>query len=200
MVRKLPITHPRAPNILLRMKIQSELYGNIQKYRIKCYTITHLTTTGIEPLFAVAYKRRYLTDGTKWKYEYVVDATADLLIKEYGLDPDKIETAYKLSHDYEKRIKFQADIQDYVDMSISSTINLPAWGTKGNTEQDVPKFATILSKYAPRLRGFTCYPDGSRGGQPLTEVSYEEAIKHKGVVFEENDICLIGGKGGACGV
>ena len=144
------------------------------------------TTTGIEPLFAVAYKRRYLTDGTKWKYEYVVDTTADQLIKEYGLDPSKIETAYGLSHDYEKRIKFQADIQDYVDMSISSTINLPAWGTKDNNESLVSTFASTLSKYAPRLRGFTCYPDGSRGGQPLTEVPYEEAIKHKGIVYDEN--------------
>ena len=144
------------------------------------------TTTGIEPLFAVAYKRRYLTDGTKWKYEYVVDTTADQLIREYGLDPNKIQTAYGLSHDYEKRIKFQADIQDYVDMSISSTINLPSWGSRGNSESDVSRFAETLSKYAPRLRGFTCYPDGSRGGQPLTEVPYEEAVKHKGVVFEEN--------------
>lgn len=144
------------------------------------------TTTGIEPLFAVAYKRRYLTDGTKWKYEYVVDTTADQLIREYGIDPSKIQTAYGLAHDYEKRLKFQADVQDYVDMSISSTINLPAWGTKGNSESDVARFAETLSKYAPRLRGFTCYPDGSRGGQPLTEVPYEEAVKHKGVVFEEN--------------
>ena len=144
------------------------------------------TTTGIEPLFAVAYKRRYLTDGTKWKYEYVVDSTADQLIREYGLDPNKIETAYGLSNDYEKRLKFQADIQDYVDMSISSTINLPSWGSRGNSESDVARFADTLSKYAPRLRGFTCYPDGSRGGQPLTECTYEEAMKHKGVVFDEN--------------
>lgn len=157
------------------------------------------TTTGIEPLFAVAYKRRYLTDGTKWKYEYVVDSTADRLIKEYSVDPSTIETAYRLSTNYEQRIKFQADIQDYVDMSISSTINLPAWGTKDNNETKVEDFAKTLSKYAPRLRGFTCYPDGSRGGQPLTEVSYEEAIHHKGVVFEENDICSISGKGGSCG-
>jgi len=158
------------------------------------------TTTGIEPLFAVAYKRRYLTDGTKWKYEFVVDSTADLLIKEYGLDPDSIDTAYKLSHDYEQRIKFQADIQDYVDMSISSTINLPPWGSKGNSEGDVQRFAATLGMYAPRLRGFTCYPDGSRGGQPLTEVSYEEAMKHKGTVFEEHDVCSITGHGGSCGV
>ncbi len=158
------------------------------------------TTTGIEPLFAVAYKRRYLTDGTKWKYEYVVDATADLLIKEYNLDPDKIDTAYKLSHDYERRIRFQADIQDYVDMSISSTINLPPWGTRDNNESKVSGFAETLAKYAPRLRGFTAYPDGSSGGQPLTEIPYTEAIKHKGIIYEENDICDISGHGGSCGV
>lgn len=158
------------------------------------------TTTGIEPLFAVAYKRRYLTNGTKWKYEYVVDATADLLIKEYDLDPDKIDTAYKLSHDYERRIRFQADIQDYVDMSISSTINLPPWGSADNNDDKVGAFASVLSTYAPRLRGFTCYPDGSRGGQPLTEIPYTEAIKHKGIIYEENDICDISGHGGSCGV
>lgn len=158
------------------------------------------TTTGIEPLFAVAYKRRYLTDGTKWKYEYVVDSTADLLIKEYSIDPEKIDTAQTLSLDFERRIAFQADIQDYVDMSISSTINLPEWGSKHNNESRVGEFASILSKYAPRLRGFTVYPDGSRGGQPLTSVPYETALQHKGVVFAENDICEIGGKGGTCGV
>lgn len=153
------------------------------------------TTTGIEPLFAVAYKRRYVKDGDRWHYEYCVDATAEMLIKD-GIDPDKIDTAYQLSGNYEQRIKFQADVQDYVDMSISSTINLPAWGTKDNCEAKVQDFASTLSRYAPRLRGFTAYPDGSRGGQPLTEVSYAEAIKHKGVVFEENDSC----KGGVCGI
>jgi ribonucleoside-diphosphate reductase alpha chain len=158
------------------------------------------TTTGIEPLFAVAYKRRYLTDGTKWKYEYVVDSTADQLIRQYGLSPENIDTAYKLSHNYEQRIKFQADVQDYVDMSISSTINLPAWGSKDNNESVVGKFAETLAKYAPRLRGFTAYPDGSRGGQPITECSYDEALKHKGVVYEENDVCEISGKGGSCGI
>jgi len=158
------------------------------------------TTTGIEPLFAVAYKRRYLTEGDKWKYEYVVDSTAEGLIQEYGLEPEKIETALDLSKDPEKRIKFQADVQDYVDMSISSTINLPEWGSAGNNEDKVEKFASTLAKYAHRLRGFTCYPDGSRGGQPLTTVEYDKAMKHKGTVFEEHDICSITGHGGSCGV
>ena len=157
------------------------------------------TTTGIEPLFAVAYKRRYLVEGTKWKYEYVVDAVADSLIKQYDLHPDKIETALDLMEDYERRIKFQADVQDYVDMSISSTINLPTWGSRSNNDDKVKDFSTVLAGYAPRLRGFTCYPDGARGGQPLTRVEYKEAINHKGVVYAEDDICEIAGKGGVCG-
>jgi ribonucleoside-diphosphate reductase alpha chain len=158
------------------------------------------TTTGIEPLFAVAYKRRFLTEGTKWKYQFVVDGTAQNLIQEYGVDPDKIESAIDLSENYEQRIKFQADIQDYVDMSISSTINLPAWGSAGNNEKRVQSFTETLARYAPRLRGFTCYPDGSRGGQPLTSVPYAEAMKHKDMVFDEVDICEFTGHGGSCGI
>lgn len=167
----------------------------MQKRKIKCYAITTLTTTGIEPLFSVAYKRRYLKDGTRWHYEYCVDATAQVLIEE-GINPDNIDTAYSLSNDYERRIKFQSDIQSYVDMSISSTINLPAWDTENNNESKVNEFASILAKYAPNLRGFTAYPDGSRGGQPITEIPYSEAQLHKGIVYEENDSCL----GGVCGI
>jgi len=156
------------------------------------------TSTGVEPIFAVAYKRRFLTEGTKWKYQYVVDGTAATLINEYGVKPDAIQTALSLATDVERRIRFQADVQDYVDMSISSTINLPAWGSKDNNEHKVEEFARILGSFAQRLRGFTCYPDGSRGGQPLTAVPYEEALKHKDVVYEEMDICDLTG-GGTCG-
>ena len=158
------------------------------------------TTTGIEPLFAVAYKRRFLTEGTKWKYQYVVDGAAQELIKHYSVNPNSIDTALDLATDFERRIKFQADVQDYVDMAISSTINLPSWGTKENNESKVAEFASILAKYAPRLRGFTVYPDGSRGGQPLTSVPYEEAIKHKDAIYDEIiDVCDLTG-GGTCGM
>ena len=157
------------------------------------------TTTGIEPLLAVAYKRRYLKDKTRWHYQYVVDSTAEMLIQEGGIEPESIDTALKLAEDPERRIRFQADIQDYVDMSISSTINLPQWGSKLNNEKGVQGFAEVLAKYAPRLRGFTCYPDASRGGQPLTAVPYEDAMKHKDVEFQEHDICTLAGKGGKCG-
>lgn len=157
------------------------------------------TTTGIEPVYAVAYKRRYLTDGKKWKYQYAVDHGAQTIIDQLGIDPESIETAATLAVDYERRIKFQADVQDYTDMSISSTINLPAKNAQTFSAND---FATVLSKYASRLRGFTCYPDGARGGQPLTHVPYLEAKLNLGQEFEEglefNDICDISG-GGICG-
>jgi ribonucleoside-diphosphate reductase alpha chain len=161
------------------------------------------TTTGIEPLFAVAYKRRYLKDGTNWHYQYVVDSAAQELIDVYGANPDNIESALDLANDYERRIKFQADVQDYVDMAISSTINIPCWGSDLNNPDTVGDFAATLAKYSHRLRGFTVYPDGSRGGQPLTSVPYMEARMNLGQEFQEavvaHDICVIGGRGGSCG-
>lgn len=161
------------------------------------------TSTGIEPLFAVAYKRRYLKGSDKWHYQYVVDATARTLIDD-GVNPDSIESALDLASDYERRIAFQADVQDYVDQSISSTINLPRWGSKLNNPDTVDAFAAKLALYAERLRGFTCYSEGSRGGAPLTPVSYKTAIKHIGSEFEESvethDICDIAGHGGSCGI
>ena len=159
------------------------------------------TTTGIEPLFAAAYKRRYLKNG-RWHYQYVVDGVAKEMIEHYGANPTTLDTSMSLAADAKRRIAFQADVQDYVDMSISSTINLPKWGTETNTEDKVEHFTHLLAEYAHRLRGFTCYPDGSRGGQPLVSVNYTDAVKKLGEEFEEHvevvDICDITG-GGTCG-
>lgn len=150
------------------------------------------TTSGIEPIFSLAYQRRYLTpDG--WKKQYVVDFVAEKLHEE-GFDLSGVEDAYSLSFDVERRIAFQEFVQKYVDNSISSTINLPAYGTPGNNN---PKeFGEILIKYLPKLRGITVYPDGARGGQPLTPVPFEFAIDKKGVVFEGHEECV----GGVCGL
>ena len=156
------------------------------------------TTTGIEPLFAVAYKRRYITGGDQWKYEYVVDVSADQIIQSTGADPDEIETSNSMAADPERRIRFQAEVQRYVDMGISSTINLPAWGTEYNNEDTLYDFAYTLSQYAPFLRGFTCFPDGARGGQPLEPVDYATAKEHQGTVFEEHQEQQC--QSGVCGV
>lgn len=162
------------------------------------------TTTGIEPVYAVAYRRRYLVSGRNYRYQFAVDHAAQTIIDQTGIDPDKIESARSLAKDYERRIKFQAEVQDYVDMGISSTINLPQYDPSTIDQGYIRKFSSVLASYANRLRGFTCYPDGCRGGQPLQEVSYQEAKSKLGEEFEEsleyNDICDITGHGGSCGI
>lgn len=150
------------------------------------------TTSGIEPIFSLAYQRRYLTpDG--WKRQYVVDFVAEKLHEE-GYDLSKVEDAHSLSLNVEKRIAFQAFVQEFVDNGISSTINKPAYGTLGNN--DYKKFGRTLYRYLPKLRGITVYPDGARGGQPMTPVDFEYALTRKNVVFEGNEEC----ENGVCGL
>lgn len=153
------------------------------------------TTTSAEPMFCVAYKRRFLDSDNRWKFQYVIDPTAHRLAQEHGINPDAIEDAYVLAANPEKRIRFQAELQEYVDHGISSTINLPA----PITDQDeIRDFGEMLLEYLPRLRGMTCYPDGARAGQPLTASTYSEAIKQVGVTLEEDREAQCAS--GVCGV
>ena len=157
------------------------------------------TTSGIEPVFSVAYKRKYLELHTQ-KYQFIVDTTAKYIMETYNIPADKIETAYSLSENPEKRIKFQADIQEYVDQGISSTVNLPAWGSEHNNESKVGEMTRLVQKYWKRLRGITFYPDGARWGQPFESVDYEYAKGKEGVEFEEksHDVCELSNKS-TCG-
>lgn len=151
------------------------------------------TTTGIEPILATAFKRRYLA-GNEWRYQYVIDPTAKRIVDEHGTDPEDVEDAYQLAYDVERRVNFQAWVQQYVDHGISSTINLPHPIIEDDQIED---FGNMLITYLPGMRGVTCYPNGARGGQPLEAVSYSYAAKQEGLVFEESeDRCI----GGACGV
>lgn len=151
------------------------------------------TTTGIEPLFCKAYKRRYFKDE-KWMFQYVIDGAVKRLM-ENGVKIENIKDAGDLT--FKQRVKFQADVQNYVDMSISSTCNMSNWGSSSNNAENYEKNAMVLLKYAKRLRGFTVYPDGCREGQPLTRVSLEEAMKDEGKVFEETENNCVNG---VCGL
>jgi ribonucleoside-diphosphate reductase alpha chain len=154
------------------------------------------TSQGIEPLFGTAYKRRYRADGDRWAYQYEVSPVAKFLIEEHGVKEEDIETAVSLSENVEKRIRFQAELQSYIDMGISSTINLPAWGTESNNPDTAKDMSRILLRYCGNLRGITVYPDGARGFQPVTACTIEEAEKHSGIVYAEEDQC----KSGVCGI
>jgi ribonucleoside-diphosphate reductase alpha chain len=131
----------------------------------------------------------------------VVDGTTKLLADKYDVHHSDIETALDLSGDPERRIAFQADVQEYVDMAISSTINLPEWGTELNNDNHVSRLGKTILKYAHKLRGLTLYPNGSRGGQPLTIVDYDTALDKEGKEFTEEfvEVCDLT-KGGICNI
>lgn len=145
------------------------------------------TTTAIEPIFCVAYERRW-SKGADWERQYVVDPTAKRLIDQ-GVAPDSIQDAYSI--DTEARVLFQAWMQKFVDHGISSTINLPGVVTE---KAEVAKFGDMLIRYLPQLRGVTVYPDGARSHQPITPVKYEEAVNPEYTEIE--DRCI----GGSCSV
>jgi ribonucleoside-diphosphate reductase alpha chain len=140
------------------------------------------TTTSAEPVLWAAYRRRFLDKG-EFKYQFVLDPTVERMRKEYGIEPDEIETAYTLAMNVEKRIKFQAELQEYVDHGISSTINLPYPVTD---QAEVRMYGETFMEYLPKLRGFTVYPDGARAGQPFEAATYYEASRSLGVTFEES--------------
>jgi ribonucleoside-diphosphate reductase alpha chain len=152
------------------------------------------TTTSLEPLLAAAIKRRYLK-GQTWHFQYVIDAAAKRLLDK-GVSPELLEDAYDLAKDPERRIAFQAWFQQYVDHGISSTLNLPSREQQNFT---IEEFGNTLLRYLPKLRGITVYPDGSRGGQPITKVDLQEALDWEGREYEEtgnSQSCV----NGACGV
>jgi ribonucleoside-diphosphate reductase alpha chain len=151
------------------------------------------STTAMEPLLAVAYTKEYLlSNGTKSK-EYIIDSVAKRLMSN-GVPAEKIKDAYSIP--FVDRVKFQADVQNYVDMAISSTCNIGAWGSELNNEETLPKYSKILLKYAKRLRGFTCYPDGSRSQQPMTKITMEEALANQAKTEHKIHECY----NGVCGL
>jgi hypothetical protein len=78
------------------------------------------TTSGVEPIFATALKRRYL-DGNTWRAQYIVDPTARRLIAS-GVDPALIEDSLTLAEDVERRVAFQVWLQAKVDHGIASCL------------------------------------------------------------------------------
>lgn len=148
------------------------------------------TTTGIEPVFCKAFRRRYLK-GESWQAQFVVDPTVERLAKR-GIDPHAVEDAYSIG--LTQRIEMQKFMQQHVDHGISSTINLPAPLYSLDEQYN---FGNTLLRHLPALRGITCYPDGARGGQPLEAVDYDYAVQQRGVVFEESEERCIGG---ACSI
>ncbi len=137
------------------------------------------TTSGIEPLFALAFVKNVM-DGTQFFY---VEPMFEQILKVRGLYstelmqkvvdegtiqdideiPDDIKKVFVISYDIqpEDHIRMQAAFQKYTDLAVSKTINMP----NSATVQDVEN-AYILA-WKLKCKGTTIYRDGSRGAQVL---------------------------------
>jgi ribonucleoside-diphosphate reductase alpha chain len=131
-------------------------------------------SSGIEPVFALNYKRRRKVErnnpsatlvdpsGDAW-VEYTVNhKNVDLYRSVFpdGELPDYFVTAAEIN--WRERVVTQATIQQYVDHSLSSTINLP----EAATPETVGEIYMLAWKEG--CKGITVYRDGSRPAQVLT--------------------------------
>lgn len=134
-------------------------------------------SSGIEPIFAPIFKRTFFSEesATGRKTEYVVDAEVMQAMNE-GRSLDHFEGAYDISP--EQHLAIQEVAQLHLDSSISKTINLP----KSFSHEELSE---KLLKYAPILKGFTIYREGSRKFEPLTPVELNEANLKKATKNEK---------------
>ncbi|MDP4224875.1 MAG: adenosylcobalamin-dependent ribonucleoside-diphosphate reductase [Bacteroidota bacterium] len=139
------------------------------------------TTSGIEPLFSVAFTRN--VESMNNMKIYVADKLFEQMAKDRGFYsedlikkiyekgtvvgikeiPEDIQELFKAAQDisYEQHLRMQAAWQNNVDLSISKTINM----AKTATIDDVRKAYELA--YDLGLKGTTVYRDGCKEGQVL---------------------------------
>ena len=116
-------------------------------------------TSGVEPIFATSYKRRVKENDGYGKSFKEYKVFHPIIGKLFGSDdnlPDHVVTAHHIDPYF--RVRMQGIIQQYIDSSISSTVNLPE-------EITVETVADIyMTAYEAGLKGITVYREGSREG------------------------------------
>jgi ribonucleoside-diphosphate reductase alpha chain len=161
----------------------------LREYGIRNATVTTIAPTGsistiagassgIEPLFALAYVRRILNQEiheinslfqeTMERSGYDSPAIMQEVVKQGNTNgikaiPEHIHRLFVTAHeiDPEWHVRMQAAFQHYVDNAVSKTVNL----RKSATKKDVANIYLIA--YELGCKGVTIYRDGSRKHQVL---------------------------------
>ena len=158
-IKKLPV--------LLRMDIKKHGIRNCTLLAMPPTGTTSLLadrTSGIEPLFAKAYRRDDRVSSRVYihpMYKEILEGSKE--IPSYFVDTTDLKP--------EDHLEMQRVTQQHTDGSVSKTINLP---------KDINKeeFSELLLEYSKDLKGVTCYRDGCRGEQPLNYMTEEEVLKY----------------------
>ncbi len=137
-------------------------------------------SSGIEPLFAVAYTRHVLVEGglpeihpifadiakTRGFYSerFIEEVSREGSIQNIPGIPEDVKKIFITAHDVspEQHVKIQAVCQRYIDNGVSKTVNF----SKESTIDDVKK--VFLLAYKSGCKGITVYRDKSRVSQVLS--------------------------------
>jgi ribonucleoside-diphosphate reductase alpha chain len=150
-------------------------------------------SSGIEPLFAIAFKRTNILHKGDELIE--VNPYFEKKMKELGIHskelmsevcekgtvqdiesiPKDARKIFVTSHDIspEYHIKMQAAFQKYTDNAVSKTVNFP----HSATEEDIVKVYELAFELG--CKGVTVYRDGSRDEQVLNIMSKKEGAKEE---------------------
>lgn len=133
------------------------------------------TSSGIEPLFQLSYKRRKKINafdenarvdfvdqsGDSWQEFNVVHPKLNLWMEvagENNIRKSPYNGSTSAEIDWLKRLSIQALVQKYTTHSISSTINLPSEVSKEKVGE------IYFEAWKQGLKGITVYREGSRSG------------------------------------
>jgi ribonucleoside-diphosphate reductase alpha chain len=172
-----PVQYSKASFI---RKLPASIRKDIKIYGSRCVTANAIAPTGtismipevasgIEPLFAKAYKKSDQVGERNYIHPKLVE------ILKNGEDiPDWFVDVYDLNP--EDHLEVQSIVQKYIDGACSKTVNLPS-----NATPD--QLSGLLLEYINDLKGVTVYRDGSKTGQPFNKISNEQIKK----MLDENE-------------
>jgi len=151
-------------------------------------------SSGIEPMFAPAYERRFW-QGEERKMELVFHPLFEQFMKE-GKPVDHFVGSHDLS--VRDHMEVQRIVQRHVDNAVSKTINIAH-------DYPIEEVEKLWLEYLPYLKGTTFYRDGTRGmvradgtvePPPLSPIPIDEAKvrfnEAHNVDMEQVDDCASG--------
>jgi ribonucleoside-diphosphate reductase alpha chain len=132
-------------------------------------------SSGIEPIFAASYERKFWKDGVR-ATELVFHPLFEQFMKE-GRDVSHFISSHDLS--VRSHMELQSIVQKWVDNAVSKTINMA-------NDYPMDDMEKLWLEFLPKLKGTTFYRESTRGyvredgtveAPPLTALPLEEAIK-----------------------